>query len=308
MALMSTLHEIAVEYANTQPGMVDALTEASPILDVVKWQPSTHGLYNLAEVLTDVKGPGFVKPDAPLPQIHSASDLKHTDLHMMGGVIEVPSMHAKKMGGPEKYFSRHQDRILRKAGMDTEKQLVMENWLAAARVHKNLKSAGGTGKGYFILAVRFDELANCGLFDPDQFEQGRLFRIDVLHGGQEDYLQGPDHQGVLGYAVAYRTAFGWQLLDGKRTCSAIVNIEQGKAPTPDQIDDMLADVRAQTGTTFIFTSARGKNYGLNPLKTERIRMSVSDKEMGTEVEAWSGIPIIASHNFNDPLDNITVKP
>lgn len=305
MSQMSTLHEIAVEYANKQPGMIDALTEDSPILDVVKWQPSTHGLWNLAEKMTDVKGPGFVKPDAPLPHMSAASELVHTDLHIMGGTMEVPSLKAKKLGGPEKYFAKYQDKILRKAGMDTEMKLVMDNWYAAARSAKNIRSAGGTGSGWFMLAVRFDELANCGLFDPDQFDSGRFFRIDVLHGGNEDYLIGKGLENVLGYTIVYRTAFGWQILDAKRTCSAIVNIEPGKYPTADQIDDMLADVRATPANTYIFCSPRARTYGLNPHKKDHIMLTQSDKDGGFQLESWTGIPIVMSHNLNEPISNVS---
>lgn len=307
MAIMSTLHEIATERASKQPGMVDALTEESPVLNVVKWQPSTHGLWNVAEKLTDITGPGFVKPDAPLPQMQVSTDLVHTDLHVMGGAIEVPTQMALKFGGPEKYFAKHQDHILRKAGMSTEINLVMQNWLAAARAVKNIRSAGGTGKGWFLLAVRFDELGNVGLYDPDQFETGRMFRIDLPYGGQEHYLRGKGMEGVLGYEVVYRANFGWQITDAKRTCSVIVNIEKGKSPTADQIDDMLADVRATAGNTYIIASPRGRIHGINPHKKDHVMLSNADKDMQTNIETWGGIPIILSHNFNDPIANIKVE-
>ena len=65
---MVTLHEIAVKHARKQKGMVDSLTEEAPILDHVKWKAASHGLWNVAERLTNIEGPAFVAPDAPLPQ------------------------------------------------------------------------------------------------------------------------------------------------------------------------------------------------------------------------------------------------
>ena len=264
---MLTLHEIAVKHAKKQPGMADSLTEEAPILKRVRWKPSTHGLWNVAEKLTDIKGPGFVEPDAPLPYMSASSDLVHTDLHVLGGIIEVPTQRALKFGGAAKYFADRQNHILKKAGMDTEKQLMIHNWLKAATVAKKLKDAGGKGQGWFIAAVRFDDLMNVGLYDPDQFDSGRILKISSPYGGAEHYLHGPEHEGVLGFTVAYRANFGWQILDAERTCGAIVNIDETNKPTPAMIDDMLADVRAQPGSTFLFCSPKAKTYGLNPYKS-----------------------------------------
>lgn len=304
--MMSTLHEIALSHAKKQPGMADSLTEDAPILNVVKWKASTHGLWNVAEKLTDVEGPGFVEPDAPLPYMSTSSDLVHTDLHVMGGMIEVPTQRALKFGGKDKYFAERQNTILRKAGMDTERQLMLNNWFKAARACGNLKDAGATGKGWFILAVRFDELLNVGLYDPDQFQEGRLFRIDFPYGGAEHHLRSEKYRGVLGYSISYRANFGWQILDPQRTCAAIVNIDETKRPTAAMIDDMLADVRARAGSTYLFCSPKAKIHGINPYKTSNVELANSDTDAKTRVETWNGISIITSHNFNDKIDKVTV--
>lgn len=306
MAKMSTLHEIALKYAKKQPGMADSLTEDSPILARVRWKAATHGMWNVAEKLTDVVGASFVEPDAPLPYMSTSSDLVHTDLHTLGGTIEVPTQRAKKFGGADKYFAERQDTILRKAGMDTERQLVLYNWLKAARAAKNIKNAGGTGKGWFILATRFDELLNVGLYDPDQFVEGRLFRIDYPYGGQEHHLHGPGYQGVLGYAITYRANFGYQILDPKLTCAAIVNIDESHSPTAMMIDDMLADIRSQPGNTYIFCSPKAKIHGLDPYKVQNVQLVNSDTDAKTRVETWNGVSIVTSHNFNEKIANIAV--
>ena len=304
---MVTLHEIAVKHAKKQSGMVDSLTEEAPILQMVKWKAATHGLWNVAEKLTDIEGPAFVRPDAPLPQLSVSSDLVTTDLSVMGGTMEVPTQRAKKFGGPMKYFADKQNYILKKAGMDTERQLVFENWLKGARAVKNLYDAGGAGEGWFLLAVRFDELANVGLYDPDQFDSGRLLKIDFPYSGAEHYLHSPQYEGVLGYSVTYRGNFGYQILDAARTVAAIVNIDETHKPTPTMIDDMLAQVRSKPGTTYIFTSPRGKIYGINPYKVDNVQLINGDKDANTRLEAWAGISIVESHNIAEKLAHITVK-
>ena len=307
MGRMSTLHEIAVKFARKQAGMADSLTEEAPILKRVRWKPATHGMWNVAEKLTDVRGPGFVEGDAPLPLMHTGSDLIHTDLHVLGGMMEVPTMRAQKFGGAARYFADRQETLLKVAGMTTERQLLLENWLKAARAAKNLKDAGGKGQGWFIVAVRFDELLNVGLFDPDQFDQGRLLKIAPINGGNEYPLDSPEYKGVLGYGVAYRGSFGWQNLDPKLTCAAVVNIDENNAPTVAMIDDLLADVRSQPGSTFLFCSPKAKTYGINPHKVEHVRMTMAEKGVQTMVESWNGIEIVTSHNFNEKMAHVDVK-
>ncbi len=301
---MMTLHEIAVRHAKKQSGMVDSLTEEAPILDHVRWKAATHGLWNVAEKLTDVEGAAFVEPDAPLPNLSVSTDLVTTDLNVMGGTMEVPTQRAKKFGGPAKYFADKQNYILKKAGMDTERQLVFENWLKGAKATKNLYDAGGKGDGFFILAVRFDELSNVGLFDPDQFDSGRLLKIDFPYGGEEHYLHSPRYEGVLGYSVTYRGNFGYQMLDAARTVAAIVNIDEKSKPTPDMIDDMLATVRSQPGSTYLFTSPRGKIYGINPYKVDRVQLANGDADARTQVETWGGVSIVTSHNIAEKIARV----
>ncbi|MCR5258690.1 MAG: hypothetical protein K6E40_11105 [Desulfovibrio sp.] len=303
---MLTLHEIAMKHAKKQPGIVDDLTEEAPILDRMKWKASTHGLWNVAEKLTDVTGPAFVKPDAPLPEMNVSSDLMHVDLNIMGGVMEVPSERARKLGGPMKYFADKQPTILKKCGMDTEIQIVKENWLKAAVKEKTLYDAGGSGKGWFILAVRFDPEVNVGLYDPQQFDSGRLLKITFPYGGEEHYLHTPGYEGVLGYSVVYRGNFGWQILDAKRTCAAIVNIDETHKPTPAMIDDMLATVRAQPGSTHLVTSHKGKIYGINPYKLEHVELSNGDTDAKTKIETWGGIDILTSYNLTEKIPHVAV--
>lgn len=304
--MMNTLHEIANEYANKQPGMYDALTEDSPIVDVCKWQPATHGMWNVAEKMVSIDGPGFVEADAPLPVIRASSELVHTDLSVMGGKMYVAMMVAQKFKGPEAYFARHQDRILKDAGTSTEKRLVMDMWLKGARAVKNLRDAGGTSQGWFILAVRFDEHANVGLYDPDQFDTGRLFKITLLNGGEPYELKEKGYEGSIGYGIAYHASFGWQLLDPSRTVSAVVNIDETAKPTAAMIDDALADVRATPGNTYLFMSPRAKTYGVNPHKAEHVMLVNNDNEVKTVVDTWNGIPIITSYNIEKKIAKITV--
>lgn len=301
---MTTLHEIAVEKAKKQPGMVDSLTEKAPILDRVKWTAATHNLWNVAEVLTDIKGAGYSKIDGVLPIMSASSDLQRVDLLEMGGIMECPTNKANEFGGPDKYFAKMQPFLLADAGMRVERQIIVENWLKAAISVQNTINAGGTGAGWFLLAVRFDENHNVGLYNPNQFVQGRFFNITPINGGKEDYLHSPGYEGVLGYAVAYRCIFGYQILDAKRTCAAIVNIDEKHHPTDIQINELLAMVRYDQKNTILVISPFGKIHAFDSLKGQYLQMANGDTDAKIFLMTWAGIPILTSHNISDKIDHI----
>lgn len=310
MSRMSTLHELAVKYAVKQPGMADSLTEEAPILRVAKFKDATHKLWNVAERMVDIEGPAFVDADAPLPVMSTSTELVTTYLHTMGGIMEVPTQKALKFGGMEAYFADRQDAILRHAGMTTEQSLVHNNWLKAAKDCGNLIDAGAPGYGWFMLFVRFDELKNTGLYDPDQFKNGQLLTISFPYGGKEHRLFSKDYDGVMGFEIIYRGNFGWQILDAKKTCAAIVNIpnpsEKKGSVTPTMIDEALAMVRAQPGSTHIFCSPHSKMYGIDPHKVQNVQLANSDTDARTRIETWNGISIIPSYNIDERIEHIDV--
>lgn len=306
MSRMCTLHDISMQMNDRQPGMVDSLTEEAPIFGMMKFIPASHKLWNIAEKLVDVKGPGWAELDGPLPLMEASSDLETTHLHVMGGTLEVPTQRALKFGGAAKYFADRQDHFLKHMGMDIEKQIAGRVWLAGATAEGNVRNAGGKAGSHILLAVRFDDLANVGLYDPDQFDSSRIMKIDFPYGGDEHYLRGKDYEGVLGYSITYRANFGWQLLDAKRTCAAIINIDKDHAPTVDMIDEMLADIRATPGNTYLFCSPKARIYSVNKYKHELVRMVTSDTEAKTSVDVWNGIPVVASHNMT-AVEEIAAK-
>ena len=181
-----------------------------------------------------------------------------------------------------------------------------KNLLKAALIDKNVQDAGGTGKGWFILATRFDPELNVGLYDPDQFAQGRLFNISYPYDGALHLLKSKKYEGVYGYSVIYQAHFGYQLLDAKRTCAAIVNIDEEHHPTVTQMDEMLATVRAQPGSTHLFMGPHAKIYGVNPYKHENVQLVNGDTNANTRIETWNGISITTSYNIDEKIDHVSV--
>lgn len=103
--MSSTLKELAIALSKKQEHYVDYLTNESPILDNMRFEASTHGLWNAYEEVSKIDGAGFVDINQPLPEMEVDSSLKKIDLSILGGEIFVPEDKAAVIGVSE-YFSK----------------------------------------------------------------------------------------------------------------------------------------------------------------------------------------------------------
>ena len=88
--MASTLKEIAVALSEKQEHYVNSLTEESPILDNMRFEESTHGLWNAYEEVAKIDGAAFVDINQPLPEMEVDTNLKKIDLSILGGEIFLP--------------------------------------------------------------------------------------------------------------------------------------------------------------------------------------------------------------------------
>lgn len=289
----STMKELALKYATVQPHMVDNLLEEAPVLEQVKYQKATHGLWNVYSKATNVQGAGFVDMNAPLPQMSFDRKLEKVDLSIMGGELFCPEDTAKQYGGHNQYFAERQPRFLRDAGVNTEKVLIYKNYRQFALDNENVQNAGATGSGYSILCVRHIPGEICGLYSPEGFKQGAMLDVQAINNGGLYH----NKEGVLGYGVRLKGYFGFQLANEKAV-SAIVNIDRDHVPTEEQMDELLIGARANPGTTHLYMHPKVLNM-LNKYKGSILRTVNSDSEINRTFDQWNKIKIITSYNFMD---------
>ena len=303
MSELYNLKELSNKYAKKQPKMVDNLTEMTPILERLKWQAASHGMWNQAEEVSSITGAGWVNADAPLPVMNVASGLKKIDLQVLGGEMEQAEDTIEQFGGPAPYFASKEPLILKQAGMDTEVNLYYNNWIAKAIDDGNAQDAGEDTTGaYSIVAVRLEEGVNVGLFDPSGFKQGTLLVKKGINGGQRYHLRSQD--GVVGYGVTMKGRFGWQNLS-TRNVACILNISTDAKPSAEQVDDMLHAVRATNRDTIIMMHPKCRSMALGPLKTASLQMNVMDKEYNRVIATWDEVPIVTSYNILDGIETVT---
>lgn len=310
---LDTLRAISLEKSKKQPKQIDHLTEEAPILDLIPFEPSTHGPWHAAEKLVSADAMGLVAMDEPLPSVTSDAALVKFDLSKMGGMMEVPEDKARNYGGKEKWFADKTKPVLKKTGMSTERVIVVNNLRQyvldrfATTTPRNAYSAGGSANAnYSIVAVRFEEGVCTGLYNPEGFGNGVLFDTLPINGGS---LYKINAAGQLGYGVRLKADIGF-MISGDRNVGAIVNIDiaNNKLPTAAQIDDLLSDVRATgSGRTMLLMHEDVKNAMCRSFKDVRVQMRPADKNIDRTLEAWGGVPIVTSYNlYRATESNVTL--
>ena len=230
--------------------------------------------------------------------------VESTDLSIIGGEMEVGEDTARKLGGPVSYFAKKATPVLRKTGMSAERSLLYDNFRAFAIRNGNVQSAGGTGtKNYSILCVHYVPGEITGVYDPAGFGNGKTFDLTPIAGG-ELYKNA---EGRLVYGMRLKTYFGVQLANPDYV-SAIVNCDIDSDstsartfPTMRQMDKLLIDARAGQNT-FIFCHPAVKAYLGTTCKLEHMTL-VSGNGFSTQIDAWNGVPIITSFNFDNGTEN-----
>lgn len=297
MAAAQTLREIALDKAKKRPELVDFLLEESPILDTVKWIPASHGLWNVEEQLTSVTGAQFVDLDAPLPTMDASTKLRQTFVSVMGGTMTVGEDKAAQFGGAPAYFARREPKLLKKAGMDTEKAIYTDQWRRAAIKEKLFTKCGGTGSSLStVLIVRQEADNNVGIYDPTGFSQGRLLDIRPVNSGA---LYAINAAGTLGYGVRYKGRFGWQILEPGRAVYALVNCDASHLPTVAQVEDAVAAVRGTPANTLILGNEVLLGKMVSSWKMEKIQYTIENGGLNTRFGDLNGIKIRGSYNVSD---------
>ena len=292
-----TLKNLAGRFARKQPQQIDQLTEEAPILGIIPFEAASHDLWNMYEDAEDIKGAGWVEMNGPLPSLELSTTLKKVDLAILGGEIECPEDTVNLFGGKEAYFSKKLPKIIRKSGMSAENRIIYDNFRKFAIKNNKAVSAGATGLGNTILAVRFVSGETCGLYGPKCFTQGTLLHTQSLNGGELYKSTNASTNGVLVYGLRLKSYLGMQI-GNINSVGAIVNIDKDNLPSATMIDDILADVRATPGSTYLFMHEKTRNL-LCRYKADSLHISAGNKDMDRMVTHWNGIEIVTSYNFLD---------
>ena len=290
--MASTLKEVAVMLSKKQEHYVNSLTEESPILDNMRFEASTHGLWNAYEEVASINGAGFVDINQPLPEMEVDSNLKKIDLSILGGEIFLPEDKGSVIGVGQ-YFSKKVPVLLKHAGQTAEKKIIYDNFIPYAVSNGKAVSAGGSENCYSMVAVRYIDGEVTGLYSSKNINRFGILDSTPINAGA--LYKNAD--GVLGYGLRLKGYIGMQLAN-PNAVAAIVNITADNIPTAEQIDNMLVDAKATPGSTFIYCHPKVLSM-LNKYKGNVLQASSLDFDVNRSFMAWNGISFITSYNFNN---------
>ena len=297
--MASTLKEVAVMLSKKQEHYVNSLTEESPILDNMRFEASTHGLWNAYEEVASINGAGFVDINQPLPEMEVDSNLKKIDLSILGGEIFLPEDKGSVIGVGQ-YFSKKVPVLLKHAGQTAEKKIIYDNFIPYAVSNGKAVSAGGSENCYSMVAVRYVDGEVTGLYSSKNINRFGILDSTPINAGA--LYKNAD--GVLGYGLRLKGYIGMQLAN-PNAVAAIVNITADNIPTAEQIDNMLVDAKATPGSTFIYCHPKVLSM-LNKYKGNVLQASSLDFDVNRSFMAWNGISFITSYNFNNGTEEAVI--
>lgn len=292
------LRELAAVKSAKQPKQIDDLTVNAPIFGSMDFFPSTHGLQHAYEELVSVTGGGLVGIDEALPSADLTTKLNWKELGILGFQIEAGVDTVKQIGKDfPGYLALKVPGITRKTSMDAEASLIYDVLLKFAKDKSKLQEAQDVNSGtafYSLLAVRWEEGAMCGLFDPNGFGQGSLLETLYLSGGNAY----KNASGKTVYGADFKSYLGF-LTASKANIAGIVNIDASHKPTAALVDQMLDDCMAgANGKTFIYGHPKALRM-LSDIKGSSITMSVNEKNYSRTLTSWDGIALVPSFNFKN---------
>lgn len=291
-----TLKEIAIGLAEKQDHMVNTLLEETPVADYLRFEAATHGMWNAYEEVGKITTVDEVDMDAPLPELIADTELKKTDLQIVGGKI-IAGEDKLQIIGKEKYFAKRLPLHLRQAGMMMEKNIIYKNIRDYAIQKGKAVDCGGTGdKGFSIIAFREIEGENIGLYNASGFGSGvgKLLDVKAINGGNVY----EDKNGVMVYGMRLKGYIGYQMAN-PHGVAALVNITADKLPSAEQIDDLILSARADMGSRGFLMMHPKMLSLLNKFKAERLQTTVTDKNIDRTFTTWNGVKILTSYNFEN---------
>lgn len=298
---MPTLNQLSVQFARVQPQQVDNITEDSPILKIIDFQPSTHPMHNVYRELNSVTGAGFVDLDSPLPGVGAKSIVKTVSLSSMGGEIAFGEDEAQMLGGRDRALAIQAPAVLKQSGSNAE-YAILYNMIRAWALEngKKINAAGSANKNYCILAIKFIPGETGGLYSPNGFADGALLPFEWLNGGNLMKIKrtiGGDEKDINGYSGRFKNYFGFQIANSQSVCGIFnIDIAASKLPSATQIDDLLDNVRVNNSSTFLLMHPTVAS-ALKDMKRNKISINIGQVNDPINLENWEGVPIVKSYNF-----------
>lgn len=298
--------DVARELSKSQETLVDNLTEQTPLMDLIPFEKTTHGLSHAYESLEDVTEGSFIDIDGDVPDVGIEKALKKTDLSVLAGKDTAGIDKVNSYGGHAAYIEKRLPTVLRHTGMKVDAEFYYNVFQQTAIDVGNAQQPAvpSTGsQGYSMTAIRFESGVCTGLYDAGGFGNGKNLVEAGKIGSEADPLW-VGNQPKLGYHI--RGYLG-ALVASSKNVATVVNIDIANigadSTMPGIIDEMLLQVRSGMGNTVIVMHPRLKNK-LHAFKGDKLQINVNDPDYKRAIDLWEGVPIIGNYNLLEGTEGL----
>lgn len=298
--MSNTFKEVVQKYSadSDEAGrVVDEITEASPLFQIMPFQETNDGMTHIYEELKAIQAAQSVNLNAAYPTIGADFNLTDRDIDLIAGIRQVHTNTVDRLynGSIEAYLDKQMKPIMSQTLMD----LSFESYYDVIRPFAKEKGkliteqASPVGANYFSLwIVRFQEDQFTGLYNPEFAGSRGVFSVDTGNGWHVE-------NGKPVYNLKVEMTTGILPANG-RNVSGIVNIDlddvnssaDKKAAFARKVTDQLVQARPGTG---------GRTYIVgNPIlisTLENLEQASQVVDNNVVRSTWNGIPMIGDWNL-----------
>ena len=304
MSFKNSFYNAAVEAAkkntkttNGQLALIDNFTMNAPVLAGMPFERASHAYHHAYSRLLDADNLQKIDFDGQLPTLQTESQLDSVKLTPFGGAFEFgEDLMLQTHGTPEAYLATKIPPVLRRTGMELERSLYVNSFLAQtvknATVRSATESAATDGQYATMVAVTWEPGEMTGLFSPLPYGNGdrigQLFETKWANGKERHKLS----NGVYGYAATIKVFIG-VLLANKQKIASLVNITE--TPSPNQLAALVNAANPNASTRLYCSAAVKTSIAAAYAFTQKGNGLVAVS--GTGDVSVLGVPIVTSNNI-----------
>jgi len=286
--------EIAMTFAQVQPGIVDQISLPSPLIASAGFQETTHGFRHAYQELESVTGASRTNLNAAYSSVGADFVLKNKDIDLYAGRHEVHVNTAAAFGSAQNYFQKKLTYIETSTLSSVDVDVIYNQMEKVCQDFGTQTKYVTSGSDFYSLRiVRWEEDVMSMLFNPTGFGRGSMVQVKPLSNGDR-YV---NSSGKSVYGADLELTVGL-LAASKRNIGSIVNLKLAAIDTAfgQALSDKLADLYVGTGgRTVVYGHPKAINRITKLLEAEKASIANS----GILVNVWNQVQFIGDYNFID---------
>ena len=293
---------------------ISQLAKESGILSTMLFQPANHGLFHKYKLAENLASGGFRAINGSIVPSKVTQKVQQEDLKLLTDLQRLDKGYCETYpGGANSAFAEDSPQFVEGLGQKAATQFIYgingsgdEEGFAGLRDlavanNKTISQGGAEGSSTTILCVKWRKDETTGLFNPANFNKGKIVNIEMENNGKWFMETTNTSTGAVKpvYGALYESYLSL-LMSNPNNVFAYTNIQDadGFKPTSANMDKMIASVKAKPSDTIIYMNWTALRL-LQELKVGKLQISTTDTDYSKWLISWNGIPIVLEENLTD---------